>query len=472
MFSPTGGSPVVIFLGTAWLVARRWGRLRAAVGRPPQRLAGGLLLALASVLCTWAYYVGQAQLLLPALTMAALGSALWLGGLAAARAILLPSLFVLLAVPVPSVLVNQIIYPLQLATAQATAWILQTLGLGPAVAQGDRILRGGAVFEVIESCSGLRSVETIFMASFLYHDLFFRSRLQSTLLILASPLLGILANQIRVLTIVLNPYSRFAAVHTAQGLVMIVLAVLMLAGLDWLLTRLLPEPARTPRRRRAVQPPSLGLATALAGALAALAAVTLWIRPWDPPRVAAAPLSALPAQIEDWQAEGVALDKQFLGSATFSEWVHRRYTKGEDRVDLLLGSDDHLDARINFHSIKTAVPDSGWEIERESSVSLASGRTASRLVATSGSERQLVYLWTEGMGSPLEETVRALFALDRGPFHRPGRALLVRLTTIVSPSPAGRVEAEERLAAFAAVVERAIPNDGATAAPAAAGAAR
>ena len=246
----------------------------------------------------------------------------------------------------------------------------------------------------------------------------------------------------------------------------------MLAGLDWLLTRWLPEPARAPRRRRTVHPPSLGLATALAGALAALAAVTLWIRPWDPPRVSPTPLSTLPAQIDDWQADGLALDMQFLGSATFSEWVHRRYTKGEDRVDLLLGSDDHLDARINFDSIKTAVPDSGWEIEPAGSVSLASGRAARRFVATSGSERRLVYLWTEGLETPLEEAGRALFALDRGPFHRPRRALLVRLTTTLSQAPAGRVDAEERLAAFAALIERSIPTDRAAGVPGASGAAR
>ena len=78
----------------------------------------------------------------------------------------------------------------------------------------------------------MRTIETIVMSSLLYHDLFYRSRLQSWLLFLLAPFVGIVANLLRVIGIVLNPYSKFAAIHTLQGLVMIVVAVMMLAALD------------------------------------------------------------------------------------------------------------------------------------------------------------------------------------------------------------------------------------------------
>jgi exosortase len=170
--------------------------------------------------------------------------------------VLLPAVFLLLATPVPGVLLNAVLYPIQLATVKTTTWLLNTFWLGPVLSSGDRIFRDGAVFEVIESCSGVRTVETILMAAFLYHDLFFRSRLQSTLIIAMAPLIGLIANQIRVVAIVLNPYSKFAAVHSAQGLVMIVAAVLMLAALDAALTKFLPP---VPRRRRRRTPQVLPL---------------------------------------------------------------------------------------------------------------------------------------------------------------------------------------------------------------------
>ena len=455
MFSPSGGSPIIIYGGTAWLLARRWDRIRSAIGQPPQRVAGVAMLLLSAAACLWGQYTGQLSLLLPALSCALLGSALWLGGTAAARAVLLPAVFLLLATPVPGVLLNAVLYPIQLATVKTTTWLLNTIGLGPVISSGDRIFRDGAVFEVIESCSGVRTVETILMAAFLYHDLFFRSRLQSMLIIGLAPLIGLVANQIRVVAIVLNPYSKFAAVHSAQGLVMIVAAVLMLAALDAALTRILPPVPRRRRRRtpRAVPLPSaVGLAVVLVG----LAVSTFAIPPWTPAPVSLPPISKLPAQLDGWQASGLKLDDQFLGSVTFSEWVHRRYEKDGRSVDVLIGSDDRLDPRIDFGSPKAAVPGSGWAIASDGAVELGNGQIAYRYIATFEGERQLVYLWTEGVSSRSDELVRAVLASDRSPLRRDGRALLVRVATPMGTET--RTVTEERLRSFANAVDAALPR--------------
>jgi exosortase len=455
MFSPSGGSPAMIYAGTAWLLARRWDRIRAAIGQPPKRVAGAALLALGAATCLWSGYTSHLPLLLPALSCALLGSALWLGGVAAARAVLLPAVFLLLATPVPSVLLNAILYPVQLATVKGTTWLLNSAGLGPALSSGDRIFRDGAVFEVIESCSGVRTVETILMTAFLYHDLFFRSRLQSALIIVGAPLIGLVANQIRVLGIVLNPYSKFAAVHTAQGLVMIFLAVLMLAAFDAALTRLLP---RVPRRRRRGTPHAVPLprAVALAVALAGLAALTLVLPAWLPAPTSLPPLSKLPPELDGWRASGLKLDDQFLGSVTFSEWVYRRYERADQHVDVLIGSDDRLDPRIDFESPKASIPGSGWEIEPDGAVELGASRTARRYLADFQGSRQLVYVWTEGTSPRLEELVRSVLATDRSPLRRTGRGLLVRLATPIGTEP--RAVAEERLRGFASVFDAALPR--------------
>jgi exosortase len=455
MFSPSGGSPIIIYGGTAWLLARRWGRIRSAIGQPPQRLAGAALLMLSAVTCLWGQYTSQLPLLLPALSCALLGSALWLGGAAAARAVLLPAVFLLLATPVPGVLLNAVLYPIQLATVKTTTWLLNTFWLGPVLSSGDRIFRDGAVFEVIESCSGVRTVETILMAAFLYHDLFFRSRLQSTLIIAMAPLIGLIANQIRVVAIVLNPYSKFAAVHSAQGLVMIVAAVLMLAALDAALTKFLPPVPRR-RRRRTPQVLPLPRALALTFALAGLAVLTFVIPPWTPAPPSLPSISKLPAQLDGWQASGLKLDDQFLGSVIFSEWVHRRYEKDERTADVLIGSDDRLDPRVDFGSPKAAVPGSGWEIEPDGAVEFGDGRIAQRFIANFEGERQLVYVWTEGVSSRTDELIRAVVASDRSPLRRDGRALLVRVATPMGIET--RTDTEERLRGFANAVDAALPR--------------
>lgn len=451
LFEPTGNSPPLVFAATLWLLWRRWPRLRASFGIAPLRVPAALLLSVAGGLCFWSHYTGTPALLLPALTCALLGGGFWLGGRPGARAVLLPAVFVMTAFPIPAVLLNQFIYPLQIFTAETVTAILNAVGLATRV-EGDLIFRDGAIFQVIESCSGVRTVETIVMSSLLYHDLFYRSRLQSWLLFLLAPFVGIAANLLRVIGIVLNPYSKFAAIHTLQGLVMIVVAVMMLAALDLLLTRLLPAdaPGTRVRSTRPLAPARAALLAALAGGLAI---ATLAVSPWTFPVGPETPLSAFPVQLAGVPGEAQKLDREFYGTTTFSEWVHRRHAQPDGPwVDVLLGSDRRLDPFVSPLSRKAAVPSPGTILEASAPIELASGRRAERFVMHSRRGREIVYLWQIGTRGPAREVGRALLSLDRGPWRRPGRALVVRLTT-----PADE-HADERLRAFAAATEAALAD--------------
>ena len=67
---------------------------------------------------------------------------------------------------------------------------------------------------------------------------------------LSVPAISFVANQVRVLSIVLNPFSEIASDHTAQGILVVVGGVLALVLVDRILMRVLPEPrAGVPRPR-------------------------------------------------------------------------------------------------------------------------------------------------------------------------------------------------------------------------------
>ncbi len=448
VFDPAGSSPAIIFAGTAWLLMRRWDRIQRAIGAPQRSAAGLVAIALAAALCIWSYYAAAPNLLVPSLSLLMVGSACWLGGTVLLRPMLLPSIFVLLAMPIPIALVNHFVYPLQLRTAEVAAGFLHLVGLD-LHHDADLIFYRGVVFQVIESCSGLRTISTILMSAFLYQDLFYRSKLQSTLLVLASPLVGLVANNLRVMMIVLNPYSSFAAVHTAQGLVMIVAAVLMLATVDAVLTRLLP-PGRPTRRVRPQPAPSLARVLALSLGVAATAAATLLLPPWKPPTGFGTPLATLPAQLGPFKGESEKLDREYLGSVGFSEWVHRRYETGTEPVELLLGSDHRVHEYSNFLSDKTAVPGRGWEILERTPVQFG-GRDMERFVVEFDGEQQVVYRWVTGVEAWWKEAFRSVLALDRGPLRRPQRAVVFRINTPFAPNQ--RSAGEDRLQQFLKLAE-------------------
>ncbi|MCL4683359.1 exosortase-associated EpsI family protein [Myxococcota bacterium] len=456
LFEPSASAPVLVLGALLWLLASRWHRIRTALGAPPRRLTGATALAGAVIVAGWAWAVDVPTLLLPSITLWMLGAALWLGGIPGLRALWLPAVFVLFAYPTPPAIVNAVIYPLQLAVADVAAWMLRTVGLAVAV-EGDRLAFRQVVFQVIESCSGMRGTQTLIMSAVLYVEIFHRTRLRSVLIVGFSPLIGLFVNQLRVLTIMLNPYSHIAAVHTAQGLVMIVLGVLLLAGLDSLLGRVLPEPRPGKRRRL---PPRSPLSVTRWFPVAATSVILLvgsfvW-EPWRQPERRFEPLARFPVEIDGQPAKGLKLDKQFLGTTTFSEWVRRSYGTGDSEVEVFLGGDDRRSGGVRLLSSKTAVLESGWSVIEQGRHRLESGREVDWLVLRSGPRRQLAWHWREGVGQTGAEILRGVLALDRSPWGVTDRAVVVRVATPLRETSDGRRAADARLARVASEVEQAL----------------
>jgi EpsI family protein len=466
LFEPGASSPLLVGIVTVWLLARRAARIRAARGTPAAWAPGACLLLAAAALCLWSHHAGAPILLVPSLSAALLGAGLLLGGWRACAALRFPALVLLLAAPIPTELLNQWMHPLQAATAGATARALELAGF-PAVAYGDLVVKEGVPFRVIETCSGLRTAATLLLLALVHVELVRGGPLRSTLLLLATPPVAFAANLLRVLAIVLLP--EIAGSHVLQGLAVIVLGVLGLRGLDAALGLALP-PRRAQLPSPATRAPGRAAPqVALAAALAALAGATLWIEPWQGEAPALAPLAGLPHRLGEWSAVDRELDALFLGSVVFSESLHRRYARGPERVDLLVAADDRASERTSVLSTKVALPGPGWDVTERRRHRLSADREVERFRLRSLDGDALVYRWCVGCGSLLEEVLRSTLALDRSALRRPGRAVVVRVSTPLHPLPGAEAMAEARLAGFARVVDaalRPILRDDATRRPA------
>lgn len=452
-FEPAGNSPVMIALVTVWLVFNRRYRIKDAYGQSATTVVAGLCIAAAIGFSLWATYVGASDLLVVSLIFMLFGSGALLGGVAGMRAVWLPAVFMLMLLPPPAEFINYVVFPLQLITAKISVSALGLIGI-PALQLGDLIFTESRIFQVIEACSGLRSIETLTMAAVVYAEFSYRSRLQVTLIVIAGPLIGFLVNQLRVLTLILNPYSEFATVHTAQGLVMVVGGVLLLAAFDWVLRRVLPAGAMEPPTTRTVarlrSDPVRRLVLLLV-AFGAMGMASVWIEPWETDEPLPKPLFNFPARVDGWRVvSGLPLDRQYMGSVGLAEWLNRRYERDGKWVEAFVGADRRLRRRASLISEKTALPGSGWAVLERRFVELESdGLVVEELEIRSRSERRLAYHWREGTKGVAVEAMRSALALDQSPLRRRGRALVFRVSTPISDVEAGRAEARQRLREFA-----------------------
>ena len=455
-FEPTTQPPLIIVGMAACLLFTRHRAISAAIQRPEGGVLPALLLVPATLLYFWALHTGTQDLLLLSFSLFCLGAFGALGGRKGFQAIFLPATFLLLLVPLPATLLNHLIYPLQQANAQAAGLLLDGLGV-PTVVTGTIVTSDWGRFQVIETCAGLRTMITLFMSAIVYADLFQRSRAETTLLILAAPLIGAFVNFARVVLLMANPLAEIAEVHTAQGLVMTVAGVLLIAGLDSLLAKRLPaDRARLERWAGTSGTPithdSFPVLRAVipAGFLLVMALGPFFIQPWSAPRNLWVPPYKIPMTFAGWEAEALPFDRDTMGSVLPTHSMHRIYSRGKERVEVFIASDRLQGRHTSLLSPKTVLPGPAMRIQSQNSRHLEGfdqPALASWLAGAPG--ETLSYQWLFGNLGLSRETLRSFMALDRSDWTSPRRLLLVQLSTPVEGRVGGRAQAEDRLQRFA-----------------------
>jgi exosortase len=151
----------LILAGTALVVAfQRWPQFATASTAEGRGLAGLGLAASGGLL----FVVGQlgADLFLTRVSFVLLASgALWsLTGPSAMRIMAAPLAFLLIAIPLPTLVVNELTLPLQLAASQVAETTLAMASV-PVFRDGNLLVLPSATLQVAEACSGLRSAVSL-----------------------------------------------------------------------------------------------------------------------------------------------------------------------------------------------------------------------------------------------------------------------------------------------------------------------
>lgn len=205
--------PIVLAIAI-WLFVRAWPEIRLRA-RPGSALLGGVALTVMLFGYGAAHLVGSVALESAAMYGALLATLYLLAGWSSMRVAWFPILYFLFVLPPPGTFVAIATQPLRLEIGSLAVRILFWLGY-PVAREGLLIYVGQYVLEVQEACGGLNSIISLTAVGLFYAYALHRAdALYCAVLTLVSLILALLANLLRVITLMLITY--YLGAHAAQG---------------------------------------------------------------------------------------------------------------------------------------------------------------------------------------------------------------------------------------------------------------
>jgi len=192
------------------------------------------LLILVTALCVLVVGVLGAELFLSRVSLLLLiaGLVVLFLGWNYLRAVLFPLAFLILMIPIPAIIFNQITFPLQILASKVAAAVLPLAGV-PVLREGNVINLPTMPLEVAEACSGIRSLLSLATLAIIYGYLMETRNSVRVVLTLASVPIAVAANSSRIVGTGLlvqywDPSKAEGFFHAFSGWLIFVISLVML----------------------------------------------------------------------------------------------------------------------------------------------------------------------------------------------------------------------------------------------------
>jgi len=219
---------------SAYLIWQRRDKL-AEVARKPSNW--GLLVVVGSLGLLFLGSLG-AELFLTRISIIVTicGLIVYFSGWALLRAMSFPLAFLLFAIPIPAIIYNEIVFPLQFIASKFATSVLETLNLFPIMREGNVLIMPGMRLEVVEACSGIRSLMSLLALAAGYGYLAEKSNVVRWFMVVAMVPLAIISNGTRVvitalMTNYIGPQAAEGFMHEFSGWVIFVVATVLFLAL-------------------------------------------------------------------------------------------------------------------------------------------------------------------------------------------------------------------------------------------------
>ncbi|MCL4522850.1 MAG: exosortase/archaeosortase family protein [Acidobacteria bacterium] len=155
------------------------------------------------------------------------------------RALFFPWAFLFLMIPIPVIIFNQIAFPLQLLASQLASSTLAIVGV-PVLREGNVLHLPVMSLEVVEACSGIRSLMSLGTLAIIYGYFLEPGIWRRVLLALGAIPIAVAANSLRIVGTGLlgqywSPEKALGFFHSFSGWLIFVMSLALLFGLHGLL---------------------------------------------------------------------------------------------------------------------------------------------------------------------------------------------------------------------------------------------
>jgi exosortase len=215
---------------SAYLIWARRDKLRQ-ISRAPS--AWGMVIVLFSLGVLFIGSLG-AELSLARLSFVGCicGLIVYFAGSKMLRAMAFPIAFLLFAIPMPVLIYNEIVFPLQFIASKFATRSLEILNLFPIMREGNVLILPGMRLEVVEACSGIRSLMSLLALAAGYGYVVERSVPVRWLMVVAMVPLAIISNGLRIMITAImahyiGPQAAEGFMHEFSGWVIFVVATVL-----------------------------------------------------------------------------------------------------------------------------------------------------------------------------------------------------------------------------------------------------
>ena len=475
----------------AFIIWKEWPALKDAVQKGAIKLGGcacvlAILLLLAGTLAAELFTTRVSLVVILA------GTLVYLFGTKILRPLAVPFALLLLAIPIPQIVFNRIAFPLQIWASQMAVWGIRLFEV-PTVRNGnviDILPRGSTQaisLEVVEACSGIRSLMTLVTLALIlayftrrfddYRSFIFSTRdvCRAVILMAAAIPIAVVTNAGRVtITGVMTYYYGKQATdgtwHDLSGFIVYLAALALLVAANFLLQKMLGSGELTPRDPERCTPHFALRAQTVLPLVAIIVVgglVVNWFTLRGETETARLPLSEMPASIGEWRQKGAAIKFDGLVENVLraTDYTMREYTLADGRVaNVYVGYYASQRTGATYHSPQNCLPGAGWVMRDPQIIEITtpSGRSfkANRYIVENGIYREAMIYWYQGRGriSASEYSDKINTIIDSVKLNRSDGAMIRVMASVGTDEAAAFRAAADLSARLADSITPFVPN--------------